>query len=83
MGMRDPNVTDHLADSVLNRPLGSHFPPVDVIGTTHARVSFVMNTFRNLCFISYKGRIEIYALLPMSLCITMRISTPIRSYLPM
>ncbi|MFZ1941309.1 MAG: helix-turn-helix domain-containing protein, partial [Terracidiphilus sp.] len=32
----------------------------DMIGTTRSRVSFFMNRFRKLGFISYNGRIQVH-----------------------
>jgi len=32
----------------------------EMIGTTRSRVSFFMNRFRNLGFISYSGRIQVH-----------------------
>jgi CRP/FNR family cyclic AMP-dependent transcriptional regulator len=43
-----------------------HIPPVtqgtlaEIIGTTRSRVSFFMNRFRNLGYISYNGRIQVH-----------------------
>jgi CRP/FNR family transcriptional regulator, cyclic AMP receptor protein len=43
-----------------------YIPPItqkalaDMIGTTRSRVSFFMNRFRELGFISYKGRIQVH-----------------------
>jgi CRP/FNR family cyclic AMP-dependent transcriptional regulator len=43
-----------------------HLPPVtqetlaEMIGTTRSRVSFFMNRFRNLGYISYNGRIQVH-----------------------
>ena len=33
----------------------------DMVGTTRARVSFFMNKFRKLGFITYNGRIEVHS----------------------
>jgi CRP/FNR family cyclic AMP-dependent transcriptional regulator len=42
-------------------PRISHETLAEMIGTTRARVSFFMNKFRKLGFISYKGKLQVYS----------------------
>ena len=48
-------------ESSLITPKISHETLADMIGTTRARVSFFMNKFQELGFISYKGKLQVHS----------------------